>query len=200
MHLLFLISWSRIRNIWKVLFLWTPCFAPLCADDKGEAASEAGLRLRAAGEGVRREVGHQHAAAGGGREGSAPHRPQRRGQELRQEEHLQSAKVKRRRLARGSPNVGARGRRGGVPRRLPPKHASYENQGKLPLRDQHISLAFEGCREKGRWWSISNSWWRYVTVSVILIAGFCFTVNVQNPHWNSSRCLMRCWVLMRLPV
>ena len=51
-------------------------------DDKREAAFEAGRGLRPAGEGVRGEVGQQHAAAGGGREGAAPHRPQRRRQEL----------------------------------------------------------------------------------------------------------------------
>lgn len=64
-------------------------------DDKGEAAAEAGLRGGAAREGVRREDGQQPAAAGGRREGPAPHRPQHRGQKLQQEEHLQPTQVKK---------------------------------------------------------------------------------------------------------
>lgn len=68
-------------------------FCRVWSDDKGEAASEARVRRRRAGEDVRGEVRQQPAAAGGGREGATPHRPQQRRPELQQEEHLQSAQV-----------------------------------------------------------------------------------------------------------
>lgn len=91
-------------------------FASCCSDDKREAASEAGYRLRPAWrEGVRGEVGQQPAAAGGGREGSAPHWPQHCGQELQQEEHLQSTQVNQQTLTHFTLCLSSTGRSAAVP-------------------------------------------------------------------------------------
>lgn len=107
-----------------------PC---CCLDDKGEAAAEAGLRGGAAREGVRRQDGQQPAAAGGRREGPAPHRPQHRGQKLQQEEHLQPTQVKKKNPHTSHCRSSLRG--------TPQRHSSFWNHvGRAGKASPAVSL------------------------------------------------------------
>lgn len=62
------------------------------AGDQGEATPEAGSGHRGPGE-AGEQIGWAHPAAGGGREGSAAHRPECGGQEPQQEVHFRQAQM-----------------------------------------------------------------------------------------------------------
>ena len=143
-----------------------------CSDDKGEAASEASIRLRPAGQSVWREVWQQPAAAGGRREGSAPHRPQLRRQELQQEEHLQPTQVMQQTLAH-SHHVRAWL---DDPQQQLPRSLSVGIRETLPLRGQNISLASWISMKKG-----DGGAFQIVLGHILL-----YHTSLLNLKWNSG--------------
>lgn len=146
--------------------------APRCSDDKREAASEASIRLRPAGESVWGEVWQQPAAAGGRWEGSAPHRPQLRRQELQQEEHLQPTQVKQQTLAH-SHHVRAWL---DDPQQQLPRSLSVGIRETLPLRGQNISLASWISMKKGDGGAFE------IVLGQILL----YHTSLLNFKWNSG--------------